>query len=127
MSDDSFHDYTRFGEMEFLISEFNKLESSLSNAEVSFVFREQIFCVSLIKKYTNKDYTSSLGHLGYPESDLSLLFWRAFDPFCEEVLLIFPKGRDAEYFIGNCKDNFFCLSLQLLGQVFSGNQANICF
>ena len=93
MSDDSFHDYTRFGEMEFLISEFNKLESSLSNAEVSFVFREQIFCVSLIKKYTNKDYTSSLGHLGYPESDLSLLFWRAFDPFCEEVLLIFPKDE----------------------------------
>src|SRR4051812_47795764 len=93
MSDDSFHDYTRFGELEFLISEFNKLEGPLDYTEASFVFREQIFCVLLVKKYSNKDFTSSLGHLSYPDSDLTQLIWRAFDPFCEEMLLIFPKDE----------------------------------
>ena len=96
MSDElssSFQDYTRSGELEFLISEFNKLEPALNTTELSFVFREQTFHILLIRRYTNNDYTSSLGHFGFPEGVLTHLFWRAFNPPCEEMLLILPKDE----------------------------------
>jgi hypothetical protein len=115
MNDDHhFQDYTKTGELEFLISEFNQVEITTNDQILSFIFREQNFQISLIRKRSSDGYTSSLGSLSFPEEEPTLLFWRAFNHSCEELVLISPNDASLNISTETAKiifSAYYCSSL----------------
>ena len=77
-----FQDFTVKGDLEYLISEFQKIGRVINEDEhdfrISFEFRGSIFSIFSVKKAPAEDSLDSLGHLGHPMAKEQLL-WRMFD------------------------------------------------